>query len=131
MKKTILALLFLTACGKSGDSPAAIKGLFSSWTLNGCTNGGTLDLTQGNLTTTFASSYTYPAGEKCNCTSKYDGTNYTVTSCTYVASSGLGSDPGCVSKWVDHGTYSIGSDSILRQFTVVQPASQSVCLIYK
>lgn len=131
MKKYLLVGLFLVAaCGKNSDSPA-IKSIFSKWQETGCTNGGVEDLSQGNFTSNFISTYTYKSGEVCTCTARIQsGLNYAFTGCSYVPSTGLGSDPGCAVHHNDNGGYTIDASSVLRLQTQILPVGDSICLIF-
>lgn len=130
MRYYILCLCLLAiACGKKGPDSTA-KNIFSSWHMTGCTNGGTEDLTKGNLTSNFPTTYTYKSGEVCTCTARFYNNTYTFTGCSYVLGTGLGSDPGCATHHNDNGSYSIDGSNTLQFYTSVLPASDAVCMIY-
>jgi hypothetical protein len=100
-------ILFLAGCGS--DTPAAEKNLFSSWAATDSTF--VLDISSGSFST-FSFTYLLTGGALCDCTLTMGGTQAAgtgvISGCSYRASTGGGSDPGCASL---NATYTYTKDA--------------------
>lgn len=113
----VLILLMLSGCGGSSSSDSAAtssaKNLFSSWAEDGTTF--VLDISRSDFGT---SNFTYliTGNAICDCVLSIGGTqasgNAVMSSCTYRAGTGGGSDPGCASLNASY-TYT-KPDSVLK-----------------
>lgn len=96
----LIGTLGLVGCGSGGGSSAApFKDLFSIWTET--TSGQLLDMSAGSFGAGQSFSAAMPGGEICDCTLTIIGTQASgsgvLSSCTYRAATGGGSDLGCAS----------------------------------
>lgn len=106
---SLFTILFVISCSKDSSTN---KSLFSSWAADSSTT--VLDLTGGSLGT-FGMYFILTNQNRCNCNVSIGGSessgNYAITSCSYVAGTGTGSDTGC-SALNSSGTFTKTSSTL-------------------
>lgn len=103
----ILGFSFVSCSSGGGGSAVASKDLFSAWTLS--TNSATvLNFAGAAFNTSEPYNFFTTSANQCHCTLYITGSQtagtYAFSGCTYVASTGTGSDPGCATL-NDNGTF--------------------------